>query len=380
METRIYRSIDELGADRVMAQEGGGLDFSYGLLRAVERTLWGRLEVRYLTVEDGGETVLFTPVYIGSNLNFNALLPKLIQSSYASQVENLGMAAAYTVAVVGCLISDRGWIPMHPELRDRAGALRLLLAEIDRLAASFRAQLCLLKDIHQSFPEEERGVMRQAGFSEGYSLPTIRIDTRYDSWDQYLSKHLSKNGRKHARKQFRHAEARGYRLRAVEDFESLIPRLFPLFRSVFLRAKYQFEELPPAFLVECNRSRRPLTEMILCEKGDEPVGAMLVFYDRVQQLNRRIGVDYDDADSGLIYNLLNYQGLIRAIDRGIEHVDLGQSSYLVKTRMGGELTDNYLLLKSYSLALKPSLPFQKWWMNRYRAEQVLAGLKQGVQI
>ncbi len=379
MQARVHESIDELGPERVMAQEGGGLDFSFGLLRALERSLWGHLKVVYLTVEDAGETVAFTPVFIGSNLNFNALLPRFVQTSYFSQVDKLGIGAAYTVAVVGCLISDRGWIPMHPDCRDRHQALRLLLAEIDRVAKAHKSHLCLLKDIHTSYPEDERALMREAGFSEGFSLPTIRVDTGYDSLDDYLMKHLSKNGRKHARKQFRKAEGL-YRLRTVSDFESLIPTIFPLFRSVFLKAKYQFEELPPSFYVECNRSQHPETEMILCEKGDTIVGALLVFYNDRQQLNRRIGVDYNEANSGLIYNLLNYEGLKRAIERGIPTVDLGQSSYLVKKRLGGELTDQYLLLKSYSLMLRPTLPLQMKWMARYRAENILSLVKKGQQL
>lgn len=388
MELSVYDSIDGLGP-AALAPLSGGLDFSYGLLRAVERSLWGHLGVRYLAVEDGGGVAAFTPVYLGSNLNFNALLPQAVQASYALQVAQLGVGAAYTVAVVGSLISDRGGIPMHPELGDRRGALALLLAAFDELARESHAHLTLIKDVHESLPAEERAQMRAAGYSEGFSLPTIRIDTDYPSWEDYLSRHLSKNGRKHARKQFRHAEGR-YALRTVSDFAALVPAVYPLMRRVFLKAKYQFEELPPRFFAECSGSENPQTELILCEEagdggggngnGGEIVGAMLVFYDHRQQLDKRIGVDYDRPDSGLIYNLLNYQGLIRAIERGIPVVELGQSAYLPKTRYGGELTDQYLMLKAHSAALKPTLPLQRVWMRRYRAEAIREQVARGVAV
>jgi Peptidogalycan biosysnthesis/recognition len=382
LKAKVYESIDEVGAERLRPL-GAGLDFSYGLLRAMERSLWGELLVRYLTVEPGeedGPVLAFTPVYVGSNLNFNALLPKVVQRGYDLLVSGLGSAVATRVALAGSLISDRGWIPMSPDLEDRAGALRLLLAEFDRVAKQHRAQLGMLKDIHRDFPAADRPVMRAAGFAEGFSLPTIRIDTGYVSFEEYLSKQLTKNGRRHARKQFHKAEG-VYTLSVHEEFEHLVPRVFPLHRAVFLRAKYQFEELPPRFFVECARSTEPKSELVLCERKDgRLVGSLMIFYDGEEQQNKRIGIDYEIADSGLIYNLLNYTGIRRAIERRIKTVWLGQSSYLPKTRLGGELEDQYLWIKAYDLALRPTLPLQRRWMARYSAASVRAGLEKGVSV
>lgn len=382
MRAKVYESIDDIGAERLRPLHAG-LDFSYGLLRAMERSLWGELLVRYLTVEPGeedGPVLAFTPVYVGSNLNFNALLPKVVQKGYDLLVSGLGSAVATRVALAGTLISDRGWIPMAPDLEDRAGALRLLLAEFDRVAKKHHAQLGMLKDIHSHFPETDRAVMRASGFAEGFSLPTIRINTDYASFEDYLSKQLTKNGRRHARKQFHKAEG-VYTLSVHEEFEHLVPRIFPLHRAVFLKAKYQFEELPPRFFVECARSTEPRSELVLCERNDgRLVGSLVIFYDEEEQQNKRIGIDYDIADSGLIYNLLNYIGIRRAIERRLKTVWLGQSSYVPKTRLGGELEDQYLLIKAYDLTLKPTLPLQRWWMARYSAANVRAGLERGSSV
>jgi hypothetical protein len=106
----------------------------------------------------------------------------------------------------------------------------------------------------------------------------------------------------------------------------------------------------------------------------------MIFHDGEEQQNKRIGIDYDIADSGLIYNLLNYTGIRRAIERGLKTLWLGQSSYLPKTRLGGELEDQFLLIKAYDLTLRPTLPLQRWWMSRYSAASVRAGLEKGVSI
>jgi hypothetical protein len=371
MRARVYTSIDDIGEQR-LAPLPATLDFSWGILRAMERSLWGELTARYITVEDDRHVLAFTPVYLGSNLNFNALLPKFIQTGYNALVNGVGMALATRVAVVGNLISDRGWIPMHPQLDDRAGALRLLLAELDRVAKQHHAQLAMLKDIHRDFPIHERAIMRDAGYTEGFSLPTIRINVSYSSFEEYLAKGLSKNGRKHARKQFHKAEGL-YTLQAYDDFEHMVPKVFGLHRAVFLKAKYQFEELSPSFFIECSRSQNPKTELVTCTRADgRLVGSLMIFYNDWEQQNKRIGIDYELADSGLIYNLLNYTGIRRAIDRGLTTVWLGQSSYVPKLRLGGELDDQFLLLKAFDPLLKPTLPLQRLWMNRYSAASVLA--------
>ena len=381
MRSHVYESIDDIGIDRIEPLDGG-VDFSYGLLRAVERTLWGELLVRYVTVEsnDDEKVLAFIPVYVGSNLNLNALLPKIIQKGYNAIVRSFGMAMATRFAVIGSLISDRGWIPMHPNLTNRKRALRLMLDEIDRVAKKHSTQLGMLKDIHCDFPAEERALMREAGFVEGFSLPTTRINTDYKSFEEYLKKELSKNGRRLASKRFKQAEG-NFTMSVFEDFEHLIPKVFPLFRAVFLKAKYQFEELPPRFYAECSRSTSPKTEMVLCERNDgRLVGALLTFYNDYEQDNKRIGLDYGIEESGLIYNLLNYKGIERAIAHDVKTLWLGQSSYIPKTRLGGELEDQYLLLKAYDSTLKPTLPLQRWWMSRYSAANIRAGLEKGVSI
>lgn len=375
MDVVVHESVEQIGPDKIEALDGG-LDFSYGLIRALEKSLWGHLKVRYLCVEHQGETVAYTPVFIGSNMNFNALQPRLVQNGYNAMIEQLGVAAAYTAVFVGCLISDRGCIPMHPELEERSTVVKSLLQAIEQLVHEEKAQLCIIKDIHGSSPESEKVLMREAGYVQTYSLPTIRVNTDYRSFDEYLKQNMTKNGRKHARKAFRKAEGR-IEIKVVRDFADLIPMVYPLFRATFLKAKFKLEELPPAFFVESELSTRPESELVICRRRGEIIGALLSFFSETQQLNKRIGIDYNYPDTGLIYNLLNYQGLIQAIERGIGTVDLGQSTYQAKIRMGGELTDQYLFIKAYSLSLRVSLPGQKFWLTRYSRERVLEGLKQG---
>lgn len=373
MQTVVYDTIEQLDPEEVAGLDGSPIDFSFGLLRAIEYSLWGHLSVRYLAVEDGGALIAFTPIYIGTNLNFNALMPRIVQGFYQRMLTLLGEAAGYTVAIVGSLISDRGWIPAHPACDSRA-ALRLMLPEIDRIARASGAHFCIVKDIHEEFPNADQFIA--AGYTRMFSLPTVRAPVAFASFEDYLQS-LSKNGRHHARKNFRKAEHK-LDCRFVDDYAELIPTAFPLFRRTYLKAPYKFEELSPRFFAQMARTRHPRSRLLLCEKNGRAVGAALLLLDAHTQQIKRIGIDYDQEDTGLIYNLLMYQSLQHAIENNVDSLYLGQSSFTPKVRMGGHLEEQFLFLKGYSFTLRASFPAQKLWLNRYRAERVLAALDKGV--
>ncbi|HEV2861426.1 MAG TPA: GNAT family N-acetyltransferase [Pyrinomonadaceae bacterium] len=370
MQVTVHDTIDDLGPAAIEPLEGSPLDFSYGVLRALERSLWGDLSVRYLAVNDGGALAAFTPLFVGTNLNFNALLPRLVQSGYAALLDSMGVGAGYSVAVAGCPLSDRGWIPTHPEA-DPHAVVKILLPEIEAVARACGADFLMLKDIHEKFPET--GQFLKAGFVQTYSLPGVSLATPYGSFDEYIE-HRTKNGRKHFRKNSRKAVERGLSVSFHEDFAELVPAVYPLFRQTFLKAKYHFEELSPYFYRECAASRSPRTELLVCEKEGRRVGSVMLVWNSREFAIKRVGVDYAHEESGLVYNVMMYEGMRRAIERGVPQVSLGQSTYVPKTRLGGVMQNLHLYLKGFKLSLHASFPVQRLWLRRYRSDRVLQTL------
>jgi hypothetical protein len=374
MQTKIYDSIDEIGAERIDPLEGSPVDFSYGLLRVMERSLWGDIRVRYVCVEAGEELLGMLPVYIGTNIEFMALMPVPIKAGYAALVEHMGLGQAYGVAVAGSLISDRGFIPLRPGC-DRNAVLDAMIAAIDRLAEEHRLHLAFIKDVHQDFPGIDR--FRSGGFVECYSLPTVSVDTSFGSRDEYIAR-LTPNGRSNARRVLKNA-AREFKLRFVPVDPALVSRVYPLMRATYLKAPFKLEELPPRFISESvGAAVHPLeSEMLLCERGDRLVGAFMIYFYKGQQLNKRVGIDYSDPQSPLIYNALNMHCLLRAAERSIPLSYLGQTSYTPKVRLGGRLENQHLFIRGYRLSVRLSLPLQRWWNQRFRADGIESAVKQG---
>lgn len=377
MHRLVYESIEAIGRDPVSRLDGSRLDFSYGLLRAIEKSLFGDLVVRYLTIEDERGVLAMMPVYVGTNVNINALMPKSIQDGYIKLVALLGDAAKTRFLIAGSLISDKGWIPMLPEAQSPE-LVGEMVAHIDEFCIGQRVKIGMIKDIHRDFPPEMTARIVERGFQKLYSLPTVTIGTDYPNFDAYVQ-NLKKNARKHARKVLKAASQR-FVFETVNDIASYIDLIYPLFRGTYLKAKYQFDESTPAFLHYAAQIDDLGKELILCRKDGRVVGALINFFDDKEQLNKRIGIDYGEEDTPLIYTSLMYQGMRSAIERGLKRVYLGQSTYVPKVRLGGELEDEYFCVKPYDPLLRLSMPWQRRRSENYRAELVEALALEGTSV
>lgn len=362
MQSTIYERIDDVGAERIALLTGSLLDYSYGLLRVLERTLWGDLEVKYLVVEEGSELLTFTPVVLGTEIDLNATMPSLMRRAYTKSLEWLGQSMAYHVAIVGSLISDLGWFPVHSKCDSRE-VVEVLLRALDDFNRRQGVDMCVIKDLPVDYPHLD--AVWRAGFMEIFSLPSVTLETAFESFDAYVAS-LSSNGRSHARRTLRKA-AETMTLRAVDDYAALIPECFPLFRATFFKAPIKFEELGPDFFKECARLESPKSEIVLAERRGKTIGFYLVFYTDDVQHNKRVGIDYSQADSALVYNALNYYCIRRAIERGITLCSLGQTSYTLKRRLGGQLKDMLVPAKGYTIGARLGLPLHRRTMERYRA-------------
>lgn len=377
MQRRIYQSIEELGEGAIGPLRGSALDFSYGLLRAVEKSLFGDLMARYLTVEDARGVLAMMPVYVGTNVNINALMPKGFQDGYSRLVRLIGDAAKTRFLIAGSLISDKGWIPMLPDAESTI-LVEEMVAHIDDFSIEQNVKVAMIKDIHRDFPGQFLQCIVNRGFHQLYSLPTVTVGTEYKDFDAYVQG-LTKNARKHARKVLKAASQR-FEFEIVDDIQPYVDVVYPLFRATYLKAKYQFDESLPAFLHQVGEIKELGKELILCRKEGRVVGALLNLYDGSEQLNKRIGIDYQEEDTALIYASLMYQGMASAIRRGLKRVYLGQSTYVPKVRLGGELEDEYFCVKPYDSLLRMTMPWQKRRSENYRAERVESLALQGTSV
>jgi hypothetical protein len=147
--------------------------------------------------------------------------------------------------MVGCAAGE-GHLDGRDDFARRSNA-RMLASAIVKEARGLKADLIVLKE----FPAKYRPVLEcfvQNEFARIPSLPNVRLNIDYTSFEEYMRRALSGGTRKQLRKKFRATEhAPPIELSIVDDITPIIEEVYPLYLQVYLRSKLHFERLTKAY-------------------------------------------------------------------------------------------------------------------------------------
>jgi hypothetical protein len=88
------------------------------------------------------------------------------------------------------------------------------------------------------------------------------------------------------------------------------------------------------------------TRTITCKHGDKIYGSALLAEDNESLVFLLVGLDYNNRDAYDVYFNLIYTILAIAIQNKAKRLDLGQTSYYLKQRIGGTCSPVYFYIKS----------------------------------
>ena len=213
----------------------------------VEDTIRQGFEHRYLVIEgDDGEAIAVQPFFV---LNQDLLggAGKFIRA-IAGFVRRFfpGFLFLRTL-MVGCAAGEG-----HLEGDGNGKATRVagaLQAALTKVAKQTRSSLIVMKEFPSTY-RSAMACMSNDGYARIPSFPMtrLRIDG-FASFDEYVSKALSKNGRKSLRRNLRPAEAAGpIDLQVMTDVTPVIDEVYPLYLQVYERATMRFEKLTKEYL------------------------------------------------------------------------------------------------------------------------------------
>lgn len=242
----------------------------------------------------------------------------------------------------------------RPCVRFRPGADRTrCIAAVDAVMADMARALDAPLLCWKEFDAAEAAdvaALRGAGYFRAASLPSCRLDLRWTTFDAYLSGMRAPYRRQVVRAR-RAADAAGLTFRAVRDFGPRCDALGALYGQVMDRAEFQLERLDHRFLENLDRLFPDEASVIVAERRGEPV-AMAVLLDAPGLCAFLLaGIDYArNRDTGAYVNLVA-EVVAHAIRRGVAVLEMGQTSYDLKRRLGAVTTPRYLFLRHRSRAM-----------------------------
>ncbi|OZC03296.1 GNAT family N-acetyltransferase [Rubricoccus marinus] len=136
------------------------------------------------------------------------------------------------------------------------------------------------------------------------------------------------------------------RLRRIENWAPEAEAFYRLYARVMDRAPYQLERFGAGFFHALAERYAGDSAVLVLEDDAGPLAMALTLYGSDTAVFLLAGIDYGRAEPLGAYPALVVSVIEDALARGYSAVELGQTSYALKTRLGGVPTDRWLFLKA----------------------------------
>lgn len=259
----------------------------------------------------------------------------------------------------GELDHDQPWVA--PALHDA----------IDAYRHDAKAFLILLKD----FPCTYRGAFAAfscSGYQRVPSMPASRLDLDFASFDEYMTKRLSKVFRKNLRRKLRAAEnAPPITMELLTDVTPIIEEIFPLYLQTHERSEFQFEKLTKEYFCLLGRRMPDRVQYFVWRQHGRVIAFSLcmVHEDTLYDLN--IGLDYSVALDLSLY-FVTWRDLIEwALRNGLKVYHTGPLDYDPKLHLKQRLAPLDLYARHNSAFFNPIFKLALQWLEPTRHDKVL---------
>src|SRR5574341_1548046 len=246
----------------------------------------------------------------------------------------------------------------------RDDVLDLLAQEMFAIGRAEKIRfMCVKEFLASETPLAERLV--QYEFFRAHSIPYVSMEMRWQDFRSYMAamRHsyrrqmlgsLKKLGQSEPIIQIDSAgEANAEKpVLVLAGPEICSPRQFhALYREVMRRAKTKLEMLNQAFFQNFYENMRHDFELLVVMQGKEILGAALLAIQDQTMTFLLTGIDYSKRDEHDAYFILLYGIVLRAMQRGCRRLDLGQTSYWLKQRIGGVCLPQFFYLRAAPKAI-----------------------------
>jgi predicted N-acyltransferase len=239
----------------------------------------------------------------------------------------------------------------QPCLKIRQGAdvpavIGLLVATMEEVARRTGTGLLCFKEFD---PKCAAGldVLCRHGYFQVASLPSCTLPLRWRSFDEYVDS-MRAGYRRQLKATLRARDIAGLEVRALDRFGAYGTTIFRLYEQVIDRAEHRLERLTPAFIEELDRQLTGRCRAILVERDGRPLAAAILLLAPAVTTFLLAGLDYASNRHYQVYPNLAIEVVAEAIRHGAARLEMGQTSYALKGRLGAQEVPRYLFLRHRS--------------------------------
>ncbi len=251
--------------------------------------------------------------------------------------------------------SDECRVGILPCLDDqqRSKVFEGLLAAMTECAATNNVRVLALKDVTDDDSQWAGGLLQKHQFSAIPSLPVATLDLPFSNTDEYLAS-LSAKMRYDLRKKLRKAKSVRIELRdSIEGLEADILRLYKQTQEN-RKASYDcFDVLPDSYFRHMVEGLEGRAKILLCWIGDRLGLVNLFVVENDRLVGKYLGMDYEVSRKNNLY-FVNWMATVEyCIENGISSMQVGQSCYGPKARLGCKLHRSWVYAKHTGTFIGP---------------------------
>jgi predicted N-acyltransferase len=226
---------------------------------------------------------------------------------------------------------------------DRGDAVAAIARAADEAAAELGAGLVVFKEFgpHDRAPAE---ALLDHGYFEAASLPACALQVRWRSFEAYAAA-MRSGYRRQLLTDLLQRDREGLLVRTVEGLGGRDEEVFALYEQVMDRVPFQLERLPAGFFRALATAFGARHRTVLLEAEGRLVAAAVLLRAPRTLWFLLVGLDYARMRHGHVYQNLVAAVVAEGIRCGAERVELGQTSYELKGRLGGRTSERILFLR-----------------------------------
>ena len=333
-----------LGPDDVLA--------SHRFIGVCQRSGVADAVYRHVTVRDGGRLLAIASC-CRMEVSLDLLSTGMVRGAIRGVRRLRRGFLRVPVAFCGLPVSfGQSCLRLRPGV-DAAAIAALVTQDLERWARSSGTAVLCFKE----FTEQEQAVagpLTDQGYFRAASMPSCSLAIPWRTFEEYVGA-MRAGYRRQILASLKARDRLGLTVRLVPAWEGEAARIFPLYEQVMDRAPFQLERLSLAFFQHLAAGLGDRTSALLVERDGALLAAAVLLHTPGALTFLLAGIDYAQHRQSQAYLTLVAEIVAEAIRRGTGRLELGQTTYDLKQRLGAETSARWLYIKCPKPALHLTL-------------------------
>ncbi len=330
----------------------------YRYYNLIDETLIGDFKISYLVLEDTASQIRAIQPFFLKQQDLVEGLGRRTRAFIGLLRRRFPCFLTMRTLFVGC-VAGAGHLSTGAACQEAQWIAQALHEALPVEAKKSRASLIVLKEF-PSIYRDSLSCLSRNGYTRIPSLPYVRLDLPFNSFEEYMAKSLSKAMRKDLRRKFKKiGAAPPIQMQVVNDLTPYVDEVYPLYLQVYERAAMKFEKLTKEYLCRLGQEMPERARFFIWRRNGKAIAFSVCMVQGETISDEYIGLEYPKALDLHLY-FYTFRDILKwAMQNGYKAYHSTSCSYDPKLHLGCTLApvDLYICHTSPFINL-----FFRWFM------------------